>query len=137
MAKKKREDVRADIRAAIDRLASGAPSNPDLIKRHLAGKLNLGPAAVSKESGTSRTLIGHANCQFPDLRLKALELKALSPIARRHKVMAENLSERIIELERIIRIKDSAIAALQMKLSSKADSGNATDNVRKFRTRKR
>jgi len=61
--------------AALDRLKAGKPENKDLLALVKEGKLRISVSTVAQEAGRSRTLIGHAKCQYPHVRDKILSMR--------------------------------------------------------------
>lgn len=64
------EEVEKDFHDALDRLISGKPKNPRLLKLASEGRLFINPTTVSLEAGRSRTLIALENCRFPSVRAR-------------------------------------------------------------------
>jgi hypothetical protein len=105
-------DAKGDLEAAFARLIMGEPTNPQLIKSAAAGRLRVNIATVALEAGRSRTLIGHDNCPFPDLRRRILELKNEGPTARHARHALKIANRRIAELTKQLAERDSIQAAL-------------------------
>lgn len=70
--------VEQSLWRALDRLKSGKPSDPRLVKCNQQGILKLSIAAVAQEDGRSRTLIGHDKCTYPAVRAAILAQMAAS-----------------------------------------------------------
>lgn len=71
----KRDGIEQDLLAALDRLKAGKPKNKDLLVLAKQGKLRISVSTVALEAGRSRTLIGHAKCQYPHVRDKVLAMR--------------------------------------------------------------
>lgn len=103
---------------ALDRLKSGKPNNPDLVKRAKRGTLKISVATVAQEAGRSRTLISHDKCAYPAVRTAILALKAprdaeptsLAEVNRRLRL--ENA-----ELRRTVKLARDSMAAMALRMS--------------------
>lgn len=118
-------DARSDLEAAFARLVIGEPVTPKLRVAVEAGRLRINIATVALEAGRSRTLIGHDNCPFPDLRRRILEMKEEGPTARQARQALKVANRRISELTQQLAERDSIQAALvldreRMKLEAEA-----------------
>lgn len=67
--------IEGDFLNALDRLKAGKPLNKDLCALAKAGGLRITVSSVAKEAGRSRTLIGHAKCEYPHVRDKILAVR--------------------------------------------------------------
>lgn len=105
-------DAKGDLEAAFARLIMGEPTNPQLVKAAVAGRLRVSIAAVALEAKRSRTLIGHDKCPFPDLRRRILQLKEEGPAARQARHALRVANRRIAELTQQLAERDSIQAAL-------------------------
>lgn len=105
-------DAGSDLEAAFARLVIGEPANPKLKNAAEAGRLRVNIVTVALEAGRSRTLIGHDNCPFPDLRRRILELKNEGPTARHARHALKVANRRIAELTKQLAERDSIQAAL-------------------------
>lgn len=105
-------DAGSDLEAAFARLVIGEPATPKLRKAAEAGRLRVNIATVALEAGRSRTLIGHDNCPFPDLRRRILELKNEGPTARHARHALKVANRRVAELTKQLAERDSIQAAL-------------------------
>lgn len=118
-------DAGSDLEAAFARLLIGEPATPQLKKAAEAGRLRVNIANVALEAGRSRTLIGHDNCPFPDLRRRILGVKEEGPTARQARHALKVANRRIAELTQQLAERDSIQAALvldreKMRLEAEA-----------------
>lgn len=138
MSRTNLEQIRKDFLEAITRIKRGKPKNPDLVTRQREGKLLLSPTTAAIESGRSRTYVGHAGCALPDIRARILSEGSRSVRIGSMKEVVRALQERVSELEQQAKIKDSAIAALQIALSrAKPRTHPRIGNVTPFRKKTR
>lgn len=129
--------VRSDVNAAIDRLLNGSPSHSKLIESALAGKLKINVSTVALESGRSRTYFGYKNCLLPEERRRILELQTSPAQLVAHKELIRNLRAQIAELERSIKVKDTALAAMIVASAQHGLAGKElSDEVLDFRRHK-
>lgn len=132
------ERIRKDFSEAITRIQKGRPKHPDLVARQREGKLVLNPTTAAMESGRSRTYVGHAGCALPDIRSRILSEGSRSVRIGSMKEVVKSLKERVSELEQQAKIKDSAIAALQIALSrARPKTHPRIGNVTPFRKKTR
>lgn len=138
MSRTSLDQIKMDFREAIERIQKGKPKHPNLVARQREGKLVLNPSTAALEAGRSRTYVGHAGCALPEIRSRILSEGSRSVRIGSMKETVKNLQERILELEQQAKIKDSAIAALQVALSrakprTQPKDGNVTPFRRKTR----
>ena len=57
-----------DLLLALVRLQRDEPTHPELVRRKRKGKLNINISTVALEADRSRTLIGHDDCAYPEIR---------------------------------------------------------------------
>lgn len=62
------DPIEKDFLDAIERIKSGKPKSATLKAKAKLGKLKLNTSSLAIEAGHSRTLIGHAGCQYPKIR---------------------------------------------------------------------
>ncbi len=106
---------------ALERIKAGKPTDPDLKARAARGKLEVTISAVAKEARQSRTLIGHAGCEYPRVRdavLAAMRLpeQPQGP-ARNHTEVFNRLREEIVALQEAVKLRDSENANLVARLA--------------------
>lgn len=61
-------DAGTHLMQALARLIAGKPTNPELRSLAEQGRLRINYSTVAKEAVHSRTLIGHDNCSYPEVR---------------------------------------------------------------------
>lgn len=133
------EEVRADAFAAIDRLLAGTPQHPKVQDAALKGKLQINPSTVALECGRSRTYFGFSGCALPDVRQRILELKTTTGRAAALGKLAVALHARVRELEAALKVRDSAVVALQVALiQARGQQGSrGSSNVVDYRARRK
>lgn len=104
------------IEEAIARLERGEPINRELSKKVKLGTLRITISSVALEAGVSRTLIGHKNCPYPQLRARILSFRKGAPaegtlLAANKKLRAENA-----EAKRNAKLELSLRAALLRRM---------------------
>lgn len=134
MSRTSLDQIRMDFLEAIERIQKGKPKHPDLVARQREGKLVLNPSTAALEAGRSRTYVGHAGCALPDIRSRILSEGSRSVRIGSMKEVVRSLQERVSALEQQAKIKDSAIAALQIALTrAKPRTHPKAGNVTPFR----
>ncbi len=138
MSRNSLDQIRKDFLEAITRIQRGKPKHPDLVARQRDGKLALNPSTAALEAGRSRTYVGHAGCTLPEIRSRILSEGSRSVRIGSMKEVVRSLQDRVSALEQQAKIKDSAIAALQIALSrAKPRAHPKVGNVTPFRKRTR
>lgn len=138
MSRTSLDQIRMDFLEAIERIQKGKPKHPDLVARQREGKLVLNPSTAALEAGRSRTYVGHAGCALPDIRSRILSEGSRSVRIGSMKEVVRSLQERVSALEQQAKIKDSAIAALQIALTrAKPRTHPKAENVTPFRRKTR
>ena len=120
-ARKRRAEVaaiKASFLAALQRLLEGRPTHPVLLERAQDGGISVSVKTVALEAGHSRTLIGHAGCQLPDVRQAVLASKRIVSPPARLQQLVKGLRHSIRELSDNIRVKDSLLAAQRLQIDS-------------------
>ena len=114
MAKKKNSDkastpAEKDFRLALSRLVAGTPRNQKLKLLASRNRLKVSISNVALEAGRSRTLIGSADCAYPDIRSEII--RARTPATR-----SKSQDEIIKELRTKIKVltEDRAVIATQL-----------------------
>lgn len=106
-------NVETRLRQAIWNIERGTPTAPELQAAALAGRLRVSVTTVAKEAGVSRTLIGHDECPYPDVRSDVLKHK-VSKVAELERRVLE-LQGEVKELRRLLAARDSAHAELTLR----------------------
>lgn len=112
------DPIRADFLSALARLRKGTPTHSDLIEKASQGKLSISPASVAKEAKHSRTLIGHENCKYPDVRREILASKDQSPLQIKRSKAVQSMASEVRLLKEVIQIKDTALAVAMSKIEA-------------------
>lgn len=108
--KRKRPNAaKLDFKRALSRLLAGAPQNPKLRALATRGRLKVTISTVALEAGRSRTLIGTANCAYPDIRAEVL--RVMAPVKR-----SKSQDQIIDELRAKVKMltEDRAVIATQL-----------------------
>lgn len=110
------DGIEETLLSALERLKSGAPTNPDLVEAAEKGRLRINVSAVAKEAGCSRTLIGYSGCAYPEVRTAVLE--AIPSSRREGETMKEEvlrLRNEVSELEDKLAVRDTTYAELVLR----------------------
>ena len=104
------------LRAAIQAVYDGCPTNADLAKMAAERKLRFSYSSVAKEAGVSRTLISGENCRYPHIRdeIEAL-LPSKTPLLR----TLEDLTLQTERLLTTVTLQRASLALLFWKLRKK------------------
>jgi hypothetical protein len=104
--------IEQEFLAALDRLKAGKPKNKELLALSKEGKLRISVSTVSQEAGRSRTLIGHAQCQYPHVRDKILAMRHGEGEPTRLQDVLSNKRQETAKLKRELQNLASHCAAL-------------------------
>lgn len=104
--------IEQELLAALDRLKAGKPKNKDLLALVKEGKLRISVSTVAQEAGRSRTLIGHAKCQYPHVRDKILSMRHGEGEPTRLQDVLANKRQETTRLKREVQNLVSHCAAL-------------------------
>ena len=104
--------IEQELLAALDRLKAGKPKNKDLLLLAKEGKLRISVSTVAQEAGRSRTLIGHAKCQYPHVRDKILAMRHGKGEPTRLQDVLANKRQETARLKREVQNLASHCAAL-------------------------
>lgn len=104
--------IEQELLAALDRLKAGKPKNKDLLALAKEGKLRISVSTVAQEAGRSRTLIGHAKCQYPHVRDKILSMRHGEGEPTRLQDVLANKRQETAKLKREVQNIASHCAAL-------------------------
>lgn len=130
-----------DLRGAIDRLKRGIPDEATNIAQLSKGRLKINAVTVAREARRSRTLIGMADCEFPDLREEVLRLNGR---AVKEATLLQQLAAartKIQELQKEKQLRDTVIANLVLAVDERdaklRSFDSRGDKVRHIGTAKR
>jgi hypothetical protein len=108
--------IEQDFWGALTRLKNGVPTHPKLILDVRCGKLRINIKNVALEARRSRTLIGHADCAYPEVRKAILELKnpnedGIGLAEQNDELRAENAN-----LRQAVKVAVSQLAAMVRRM---------------------
>ncbi|AJY44045.1 hypothetical protein I6G56_14820 [Burkholderia humptydooensis] len=120
------DPVAADFISALQRLIDGTPTHPKLIAKAADGKLRVNLLSVSIEAGHSRTLIGHKDCAYPDVRNAIL--RTLENFGPKETLKAEilRLRNQVSELQDKLEERDSYNVRLLLRLRAYEQGNDAS-----------
>lgn len=135
---RKNVDIERRLRNALANLRAGSPQHSSLKARAKEGARLINISNVALEAGVSRTLIGHVNCNYPELRKEILQ--AASEQSTHHSVtaMRTELRREIRFLKTQIEMKDTYIAELLLEIDRLGGGTRGShESVIDFRAKRR
>lgn len=113
------DPIEKDFLDAIERIKSGKPKEASIKAKVKQVKLKLNASAVAIEAGHSRTLIGHAGCQYPQVRAMLLGEKIT-----KQPHQADELSRLKLKVQELRRMLAAALDQNAVLLAKVVESGS-------------